>query len=382
MSNKFPPVPKRCAVTGSSGFVGQRLVEMLIERGAEKVIAFDILPKPHDAIKTSKVQYVKGDIRDKKAVNDICKDIDCIWHNAAAVGPYHPQKLYDEVNYQGTLNVIEACKKNKVGKIVMSSSPSTRFTGEDVNGLSEDELPQLPLDSYLQAYASSKAKGEMAMSAACCDELMTIAVAPHQVYGPRDTIFLPNLLEAAGTGRFRVFGGGKNRICFTHVDNYCHGLIIAERALYKKSPALGKFYIVTDGDTHDFKEGYCLFYDSMETAITKMGFPSIKAKMSIPYWVLMPLAYICLFVTRLTGIQIKLTPFAVRMLTMHRWFKIDKAINDLNYKPIKSFQEEWPKTIEWFKQNWLPKFQSSNQSMLGLYSRTQEKINIQAGKSN
>ena len=50
-------------------------------------------------------------------------------------------------------------------------------------------------------------------------------------YGPRDNLFLPNILEAGGTGRIRIFGPGTNRICFTHVDNYCHGLIIAERAL-------------------------------------------------------------------------------------------------------------------------------------------------------
>jgi len=42
----FPPVPAHCVVTGSSGFVGQRLVEMLVERGAKTVVAFDIAPKP------------------------------------------------------------------------------------------------------------------------------------------------------------------------------------------------------------------------------------------------------------------------------------------------------------------------------------------------
>jgi nucleoside-diphosphate-sugar epimerase len=40
------------------------------------------------------------------------------------------------------------------------------------------------------------------------------------VYGPRDNLFLPNLLEVAGTGRLRIFGAGYNRICFSHVDNY------------------------------------------------------------------------------------------------------------------------------------------------------------------
>lgn len=85
-------------------------------------------------------------------------------------------------------------------------------------------------------------------------------------------------------------------------DNYCHGLIIAEAALFRGSPACGQFYIVTDGirqtetknpemhclpqpiqsnllgDTHYNSDGYCLLYDCLEEAALKMGFASIKAK--------------------------------------------------------------------------------------------------------
>ena len=88
---------------------------------------------------------------------------------------------YMRINYQGTLNVINACKKHGVGKLVMSSSPSTRFTGADIDGLSEDDLPDIPMKKYLQAYAGSKAAGELACREACSDELLTVAVAPHQV---------------------------------------------------------------------------------------------------------------------------------------------------------------------------------------------------------
>ena len=84
------------------------------------------------------------------------------------------------------------------------------------------------------------------------------------MYGPKDGLFLPNILEAAGTGRLRVFGDGNNRICFSHVDNYCHGLILGEEALYPGSPALGKFYIVTDGDTHPHSEGYAVFWEELD----------------------------------------------------------------------------------------------------------------------
>jgi nucleoside-diphosphate-sugar epimerase len=85
-------VPARCLVTGGSGFVGQRLVEMLLERGAEHVISFDIVPMPLTSPlhKDPRVKIVVGDIRDKEQVASLCKGIDCVWHNAAAVGPFHP----------------------------------------------------------------------------------------------------------------------------------------------------------------------------------------------------------------------------------------------------------------------------------------------------
>ena len=150
--------------------------------------------------------------------------------------------------------------------MVMSSSPSTRFDGSDVDGLSEEQLPTLPLPQHLQTYARTKAMGEKACTDACCEELMTCAVAPHQVYGPRDSLFLPNLLAACGARSLRIYGPGTNRICFTHVDNYAHALLLAERALHAGSPALGKFYIVTDGSTHPHAEGYLYFWEKIEEA--------------------------------------------------------------------------------------------------------------------
>lgn len=125
----FPPVPKKCTVTGGMGFVGRRLVEMLIERGAERVVAFDIAPKPADAGDDPRIVWMQGDLTNPEDVEKACAGSECVWHIAALVGPYHPLEMYMKVNYEGTINVINACKSQGIKKIVMSSSPSTRFDG-------------------------------------------------------------------------------------------------------------------------------------------------------------------------------------------------------------------------------------------------------------
>eukprot|EP01061_Rhynchopus_euleeides_P047085 TRINITY_DN9263_c0_g1_i2.p1 TRINITY_DN9263_c0_g1~~TRINITY_DN9263_c0_g1_i2.p1 ORF type:complete len:423 (+),score=177.02 TRINITY_DN9263_c0_g1_i2:78-1271(+) len=377
-SQEFPAVPKRCVVTGSSGFVGQRLVEMLVERGAERVVAFDIAPPPASHWKNSKIHYTKGDLREYDDVLRACEGADCVWHIAAAVGPFHPSQLYMDVNYTGTLHVINACKAQKVPKLVYSSSPSTRFDGSDVDGLREKDMPSLPQQSYLQEYARTKALGELEVTKACCDDLLTVSVAPHQVYGPRDTLFLPNMLDSASSGKLRVFGDGGNRICFSHVDNYCHGLVLGEKALYKGSPALGGFYVCTDGSTHPHEEGYAIFWKTVNEAVVAMGFADLESKMHLPVALMTFLAYVCSLFTLVTGVKVKLTPFTVRMITMHRWFDISHAEQDLKYSPIIPFNRGWADTVAWFKTNWLPKHQQEKSNGYGVLAQeSQEKIRAQ-----
>lgn len=354
---------------------------MLVERGAERVISLDVVPAPEGVWQDKAIEWRVCDVTDPVSVRAALSDrIDCVWHNAAAVGPFHPKPLYRKVNYEGTLNVLAACREMGVPKLVFSSSPSTRFEGGDVDGLREDEMPSLPLKRYLQDYAETKAMAELAVSAACSPELLTVAVAPHQVYGPRDNLFLPNLLENAGNGRLRVFGKGDNRICFTHVDNYCHGLIIAERALVPKSPVLGKFYIVTDGKTHPGGKQYLSFWHELDKAIVGVGFDSIEAKFHLPRWFLLILAFISEVVAFILRTKFKLNIFNVKVLTMHRWFDISSAERDLRYQPIIGYEEGWRETIEWFKAHWLPQFTRST-SLIGIADQSQAKIDIQEASS-
>ena len=347
--------------------MGQRLVEMLVERGSKRVVSFDIAPAPKDARRCPEIEYIQGDLTNPEHVLKACKGVDCVYHIAALVGPYFPKDAYYKVNYEGTLNVLNACKQLNIKKIVMSSSPSTRFPYPDPNvaGLTEEELFQMNggdfAPVFLQPYAETKALGEALVRKACGskqDDLLTIAVAPHQVYGPRDALFLPSLLSTAATGRLRVFGNGENLISFCHVDNYCHGLILGEEALYPNSPALGKFYIITDGPEQKF-------WKVLDQAVVAMGFVSLFSKMKLPTWFMMALAYIVVFVgdaysfvsgtpKHVVNKSLKLNPFAVKMLVIHRYFDISAAKRDLKYEPLIRFEDGWKQTIEWFQANWLP----------------------------
>ena len=68
-----------------------------------------------------------------------------------------------------------------------------------------------------------------------------MAVAPHQIYGPLDNLFLPNLLETAGNGRLCIFGTGRSIIIVCFNDNYCHGLMCGADACTPNSKASDSF---------------------------------------------------------------------------------------------------------------------------------------------
>jgi len=48
-------------------------------------------------------------------------------------------------------------------------------------------------------------------------------------------------------------------------------------------------------------------------------------------------------------------------VTMHRYFDISRAQRDLKYQPVQTFEQAWPETLQWFKQNWLPQFLAEQQ---------------------
>lgn len=115
----------KALVTGGSGFIGSNVSKMLLDKGVGVVVYDNLSSGNYDNIKDLPVSFIKGDILDKEAIKEACKDVDVVFHLAASVGRQrsidHPQ-LDSEINLIGTINVLEGMRANGVKKIVYSSS--------------------------------------------------------------------------------------------------------------------------------------------------------------------------------------------------------------------------------------------------------------------
>jgi nucleoside-diphosphate-sugar epimerase len=121
-------------------------------------------------------------------------------------------------------------------------------------------------------------------------------------------------------------------------------MILALDALYPESPALGRYYLITDEEPQ-------LLWHILDRAVVRFGGVSLYDKLKVPTPVMYALAYVSKVVSFFTGWASVITPFNVTMLTIDRYFNIDEAKRDLKYKPLKSFDQGWEETLQWFKSN-------------------------------
>jgi len=328
--------PSKVIVIGSEGLVGHRLVEMSLERGAKEVIAIDIREKSDHT--DPRVTYVRKDIstEDDGSLVKFFSNAGAVYHVAALVGPYHPKPLYYKVNVQGTHNMVAAAKAAGIEKYVYVGSPSVLFGEHELYGQHEAALSYPKV--FADEYARTKAVAEQFVLKQNSEKFHACVISPHQVYGPRDGLFLPSLLENAASGKLRTLGPGWNLVSMCFVDNICHALILGANALGPESPVNGENYIVTD-DT------YLNFWKSIDIAVSSCGLTPLSKKFPVPSGIIYPIGRLCDLITTITGIKLKLTSYAVRMITIHRWFRIDKVKAHLGYKPVKTFEEAWLPTV-------------------------------------
>lgn len=230
-------------IAGATGFVGSRLTEMLVERGAE---ATCLVRKTSDLrwIENLPVRRVVGDLSQPEALKAAMEGQERVFHLAAVLKAPSLQ-VFDAVNRQGTVNAMRAWAQygDTSGRFVYCSSLAA--AGPTQRGRRIDEThPPRPISDY----GKTKLAGEEAVRELAGGRLSYAIVRPSAVYGPRDTdirIFF-RLIRNGAAPRL---GGGDREIDIVYVDDLAEALILAS----ERPEAHRQTYFVNDGGTHTWE---------------------------------------------------------------------------------------------------------------------------------
>ena len=182
----------KIAITGANGFVGANLAGELIDKGYDvKALYYN----RKNALEKLKLQTVKGNILDKKLMEDFLKDVDVVFHAAAkiSIGKTSFDELY-KTNVKGTQTVFKAAKLNGVKTFVHFSSIHALKLPEVQKPCSE--TCKLALDSTF-LYDRTKAMAQQWLMKQKVKGMKTVILNPTAILGPND--FHPSLI-----GRFIV----------------------------------------------------------------------------------------------------------------------------------------------------------------------------------
>lgn len=332
-------------VTGGGGFLGRYIVEQLLERG-DRVRVFSRGDYPD--LRAIGVEVVQGDIRDACAVADACRGIDCVFHVAAMAGVgVFPKKFY-EINEAGTRHVVAGCVRNHVGRLVLTSSPSVVFAGEDQCGIDPSHPANLEwLIANRCHYSASKLLAERevllgtAGQASSAEALATCALRPHLIWGPRDNHLIPRLIDRARRGRLRRIGAGTNLVDITYVENAATAHLQAADALADaNSPVCGKAYFLSQGEPVN-----CWQWIDQVLALAKL--PPVEKSISLRS--AHRIGHLCESAYRLFRIEKEppMTRFLARQLATSHWFDISAAREDFGYEPKISTEAGMKRLGEW-----------------------------------
>ncbi len=240
----------RYLVTGGAGFIGSNIVAELVERG-EEVRVLDNLSSgfmANLAEVQSQIEFVDGDIRDFWTVHEAVAGCDYVLHQAAL--PSVPRSVKNpltsnDVNINGTLNVLECARQAGVKKVVFASSSS--IYGDSELLPKEESMTPNPLSPY----AITKLTGEYYLKVFWdLYRLPTVSLRYFNIFGPKQdpqsdySAVIPRFITALSEGKNpTVYGDGEQSRDFTHVSH----AVAANIAAATNPKIVGKAYNVACG---------------------------------------------------------------------------------------------------------------------------------------
>jgi nucleoside-diphosphate-sugar epimerase len=223
-------------VTGGAGFIGSNIVQELVRRGEQVRVLDNFATGFRENLREfiSKIELIEGDLRSYHIVREAIDGINVILHQGAL--PSVPRSINDpittnQVNVEGTLNILEAARDAGVSRVVFASSSSI-YGDSDKLPKQEDMIP-----NPLSPYAVSKLAGEKYCQVfARIFNLHTTALRYFNVFGPRQdptsqySAVIPRFIQAVLQDRAPViYGDGKQTRDFTYVTNVVEANILASQ---------------------------------------------------------------------------------------------------------------------------------------------------------
>lgn len=310
----------KALITGGGGFLGSRIAACLHERGDEVTV---LGRKRYPPLEQQGIGTVQCDVRDAAAVEGACRGVEVVFHVAAITDLWGPRRPIWETNVEGTRNVIEACRRQGVRRLVYTSTPSVVFGEGDLCGVNESQ----PYPArYLADYPASKADAEKMVLRANGDELMTLALRPHLIWGPGDPHLFPRIIERARRGRLVQVGDGRNLVDVTYIDNAVSAHVLACDALRPGAACAGKAYFISQGEP-------VLLWPWLNGILERLGIPPVRRSISLR--IARAVGAVCELFHWLSGCrgEPRMTRFLAAQLAQSHYFDISAARRDVGYEP-------------------------------------------------
>lgn len=256
---------KKVLVTGGTGFIGSRLAERLyIDEQADVKVMVHNWPKAAWVSRLG-VELVKADITNAQDVDEAVKGCEIVFH-CVGVGGSMEQCM--KINVEGTKNVLAACKKHKVKRIVYLSSVVVH--GPDIfDGMNEDA----PFVKTGDPYADSKIEAEQYFTSFIKEnQIEGSVIRPTYVWGPLSLYYTIDIINQLKKGKFLLVDNGIGSCNAVHVDNVVDLSLICG---YHPN-AVGESFIVTDGEKLNWKEFWGEYARMLNIEIETI--PSVPSK--------------------------------------------------------------------------------------------------------
>lgn len=327
----------KALVTGGGGFLGRHIVEQLLNRGDEVTV---FARGAYPALEQIGANLIRGDLQDAGAVRGACTGMDAVFHVAAKAGYWGAWNSFYGPNVIGTQNIIAACRKQNVPKLIYTSSPSVVFNGRP--HLGADESLPYP-EQYENYYSHTKALGEQLVTQANGADLLTVSLRPHIIWGPGDTQILPRLVARAKAGKLIQVGDGTNKVDATYVEDAARAHLLAADALAPGSAVAGSIYFIS-------QDAPVNLWNFVNELLVRLNVPPVRRRISLPVaraiGAVLEFAYRTF---RLKG-EPRLTRFLASELAMSHYYDISRAKEDFDYRPQVSIEEGLRRTVEYFRE--------------------------------